>query len=74
MIRCNICQKPKSECICKPSNVMDYEIKVVEVEETKTDKLETLSLAQLKDLAKEKGVKGYYKMKRNQLVKVLKQH
>ena len=56
------------ECIKK---IQKYE---VEVEETKTEPTTDYSsenILTLKKMAKEKGIKGYYNMKKDELVKVL---
>ena len=76
MIRCNNCQKPIDECACikKDKDPLSYETKVVEVDEIKDDKLEKATLTQLKAMAKEKGIKGYYKMKSNELIEALRQY
>ena len=42
------------------------------VENKKDDNLDTKTLAELKEIAKEKGIKGYSTMKKDELIDILK--
>ena len=60
--------------VVKPAEVKETkkETKKAEVKEEKTEDLSKKTLAELKELAKEKGIKGYSTMKKDELLNNLK--
>ena len=47
-------------------------VNTTEVEEVMNKDLDAMNLAELKEMAKIKGIKGYSKMKKDELIEVLK--
>ena len=56
----------------KEAKVEKKEVKTEKVEETKKVELDSMTVAELRDLAKEKEIKGYSTMKKAELLEALK--
>ncbi len=59
--------------VSEPKEIVKEEEKVVEVQNKEADvDLEKLTLVELKEIAKQRGIKGYSKLKKNELIDALK--
>lgn len=65
MIRCNFCMKRIEECKCEKPKVVEFEKKIVEYE---YKQLKEMRVTELKKIAKEKKIRGYSKMKEEELI------
>ena len=67
-------KKAKKEKVVEEVKEETYEevVNTAEVEETMTKDLDSMNLTELKEMAKIKGIKGYSKMKKDELIEVLK--